>query len=237
MLGQDLPTSESSGLASQLFAVCTVVLGLASFALVLALIEQLVLEMVRPKKTLREGVGWRGGRGAASFQFLWLLDSPPGWSGRGYGDAREMASWIASGGAPARWGSSAASSGCRRPLVPAPSARPSAAARRGSVAPGSCALPGRTLCIGIARCTELPAPRSLPPRPPLAQLESHVKRGSQVYEERHLVIAAWGTSAADLTQLHRMLGQICKAQRGTGGVVVCLIQASTPAYYAILVCY
>lgn len=38
VLGQDLP--QDAGLASQVFAVLTVVLGLASFALVLALIEQ-----------------------------------------------------------------------------------------------------------------------------------------------------------------------------------------------------
>ncbi|GAB4823066.1 hypothetical protein N2152v2_010112 [Parachlorella kessleri] len=40
VLGQDLPQSNEVGLPSQVFAVLTVVLGLASFALVLALIEQ-----------------------------------------------------------------------------------------------------------------------------------------------------------------------------------------------------
>ena len=89
----------------------------------------------------------------------------------------------------------------------------------------SCAAPTTP-----AACAAPPA-RPFQPRtalrcaPRAAQLESNVKRGSQVYEEGHTVIATWGSSAADLTQLHRMLGQMCQAQRGTGGVVVCLIQA------------
>ncbi len=37
---------EDAGLASQVFAVLTVIMGLASFALVLALIEQVVLEVL-----------------------------------------------------------------------------------------------------------------------------------------------------------------------------------------------
>lgn len=40
MLGQDLPSPQEAGLASQVYATLTVILGLACFALVLALIEQ-----------------------------------------------------------------------------------------------------------------------------------------------------------------------------------------------------
>ncbi|KAL4432522.1 hypothetical protein ABPG77_000459, partial [Micractinium sp. CCAP 211/92] len=45
VLGQDLPPGQA-GFPSQLFAVLTAVFGLASFALVLALIEQVVLEVL-----------------------------------------------------------------------------------------------------------------------------------------------------------------------------------------------
>ncbi|KAL4421226.1 hypothetical protein ABPG75_010517 [Micractinium tetrahymenae] len=45
VLGQDLPPGYA-GVASQLFAIVTAVFGLASFALVLALIEQVVLEVL-----------------------------------------------------------------------------------------------------------------------------------------------------------------------------------------------
>ena len=40
VLGQDLPPAEFAGWPSQAFAIVTAVFGLASFALVLALIEQ-----------------------------------------------------------------------------------------------------------------------------------------------------------------------------------------------------
>ena len=40
LLGQDLPSLEASPLTSQVFAVAVVLLGLVSFALVLALVEQ-----------------------------------------------------------------------------------------------------------------------------------------------------------------------------------------------------
>ncbi|KAI7839964.1 hypothetical protein COHA_006285 [Chlorella ohadii] len=45
VLGQELP-AENAGLASQLFAVVVAIFGFASFALVLALIEQVVLEVL-----------------------------------------------------------------------------------------------------------------------------------------------------------------------------------------------
>ncbi|PRW58011.1 hypothetical protein C2E21_3586 [Chlorella sorokiniana] len=46
VLGQDLPPAESAGWPSQFFAIVVAVFGLASFALVLALIEQVVLEVL-----------------------------------------------------------------------------------------------------------------------------------------------------------------------------------------------
>ena len=44
ILGQELPSAQESELPAQVFAVVTAVLGLALFALILALIEQVVLE-------------------------------------------------------------------------------------------------------------------------------------------------------------------------------------------------
>jgi hypothetical protein len=46
VLGQDLPPAEDAGWPSQIFAIITAIFGLASFALVLALIEQVVLEVL-----------------------------------------------------------------------------------------------------------------------------------------------------------------------------------------------
>jgi len=46
VLGQELPEGEASSFSQQLFAVATAFLGLASFALVLALIEQATLELL-----------------------------------------------------------------------------------------------------------------------------------------------------------------------------------------------
>ncbi|KAI7839331.1 hypothetical protein COHA_006922 [Chlorella ohadii] len=43
VLGQDLPPAEQAGWPSQIFAILTAIFGLASFALVLALIEQVVV--------------------------------------------------------------------------------------------------------------------------------------------------------------------------------------------------
>lgn len=54
VLGQDLPQGEDAGLASQVFAVLTVTLGLASFALVLALIEQVGGHAAREAWQVRE---------------------------------------------------------------------------------------------------------------------------------------------------------------------------------------
>ncbi len=46
VVGQNLPEGDDAGLAGQVFAVAVVTLGLASFALVLALTEQVLLEVV-----------------------------------------------------------------------------------------------------------------------------------------------------------------------------------------------
>ena len=64
VLGQDLP-EEADGFALQVFGVATAVLGLASFALVLALIEQVVLEVL-------EGNVRRGSRVFESGHYLVL---------------------------------------------------------------------------------------------------------------------------------------------------------------------
>eukprot|EP00887_Chlorella_sp_A99_P007502 scaffold2.g7502.t1 len=57
----------------------------------------------------------------------------------------------------------------------------------------------------------------------LEVLEHNVKQGSAVYERGHTVVLAWGSSEQELSQLHRILDQLCEARRaglGTDVVVV-----------------
>ena len=76
VLGQELP--EEGGLASQLFSVLVAVLGLASFALVLALIEQVVLEVLE-SNVKRGSAVYEDGHVSQS---PWLLGKLPGKPGR-----------------------------------------------------------------------------------------------------------------------------------------------------------
>ncbi|GAB4820155.1 hypothetical protein N2152v2_007201 [Parachlorella kessleri] len=55
----------------------------------------------------------------------------------------------------------------------------------------------------------------------LEVLEGNVRKGSQVYEEGHIVVLSWCQSAYDLSQLTRILGQVCHANGDSqGGAVV-----------------
>ena len=111
VLGQDLPPAEQAGWPSQLFAIVTAVFGLASFALVLALIEQ-----------VGGGVGWGGlGGGTAVCAWGWFY-MPLWWHGGIHGGLallpcvwaprRQLALPCAAAAAPGTTG------GCRVPLRP-----------------------------------------------------------------------------------------------------------------------